>query len=419
MKNCERPELLVSGLGVTSAIGIGKEAFGNALFAGQQAFRHMARPGRQLPGQDNRGTPGFLGAEIDGFTLAPQFRRYQRGSSLSAQVALATVHEAWLDANLDEQDPGRIGLIVGGSNFQQRELLLTQDAFRSDPAYLRPGYGLSFMDTDTCGILTEAFNIRGLAYTVGAASASGQLAILQAIQAVQSGAVDTCIALGALMDISYWECQAFRSMGAMGSDRFGESPAAACRPFDQQHDGFIFGESCAALVIENGARMQRKAVAPYARPLGWALVMDGNRNPNPSVEGESQAITRALASAGLDAADIDYVNPHGTGSVIGDETELAALRRCRLEHASINNTKSLIGHGLSAAATTELAAVLLQMRAGRLHPCRNLDDPIDPEFNWVRQASTKPPHNVLKLSMGFGGINTAICLQAIYPQRTD
>jgi malonyl-ACP decarboxylase len=124
------------------------------------------------------------------------------------------------------------------------------------------------------------------------------------------------------------------------------------------------------------------------------------------------AIQRALGAALLPPAQIDYVNPHGTGSIVGDETELKALRACGLTDAFLNATKSLIGHGLSAAGTVEVIATLLQMQAGQLHPTRNLENPIDPTLNWVRNKSIdRPIENALTMSMGFGGINTALCWQ--------
>ncbi len=247
---------------------------------------------------------------------------------------------------------------------------------------------------------------------MGGASASGHVAILQAIQAVRTGQVDICIALGALQDLSYWECQALRSLGAMGSDRYAAEPALACRPFDQHRDGFIYGESCGVVVIERSDSAIRRPVKPYALLSGGAMGMDGNRNPNPSYEGEVRAIQQTLKQANLPAHAIDYINPHGTGSVIGDEIEIKAIRECRLSHAYINATKSITGHGLSAAGTVEIIATLLQMQASRLHPTRNLENPIDASCHWVQHESV--PHTIkyaLNLSIGFGGLNTAICLQ--------
>ncbi|MEO7324489.1 MAG: beta-ketoacyl synthase N-terminal-like domain-containing protein [Dokdonella sp.] len=400
-------DLVVTGMGVVSAIGQGKQPFTAALLAGSSAFGVMQRPGRR------REDSPVLGAEIAALVVPDSIpKQVLRTASLSATTALTVVQEAWDEADLGQLDPHRVGMIVGGSNVQQRELVNVHDSYRERIAFLRPTYALSFMDSDLCGFCTAHFGIQGLAYTVGGASASGQLAVIQAAQAVSSGQVDACIAVGALMDLSYWECQGFRAIGAMGSDRFAATPELACRPFDRDHDGFIYGECSGALVIESLESSRRRAAKPYAALAGWGLAMDGNRNPDPSLQGETRAIRAALAHSGCAAAAIDYVNPHGTGSIVGDETELGALRECGLGHVHLNATKSLVGHGLSAAGAVEIIATLLQMRAGRLHPTRNLDNPIDPYLRWVDPAGTSHQiENALTLSMGFGGMNTALCWQ--------
>lgn len=399
------PKPVITGMGVISAVGQGKDAFARALFGGESAFGVMQRPGRQ------RDESAYLGAEIREIATPPDIsRQTMRAASLSAQAALAVLQEAWSEARLGEVDPRRIGLVVGGSNVQQRELTQVHETYRERSEFLRPTYALSFMDTDLCGFCTSQFGIRGPAYTVGGASASGQLAIVQAAQAVTSGQVDVCIALGALMDLSHWECRGMRALGAMGSDRFASEPGLACRPFDRDHDGFIFGEACGAVVIESQESSERRGMTPYATLRGWGVAMDGNRNSNPSLEGESQAIQYALESSETAPSRIDYVNPHGTGSVVGDETELQALTATGLGGVFLNATKSLIGHALTAAGTVEVIATLLQMQAGRLHPTRNLDNPIDPGRNWVRDEPVEHQiENALTLSMGFGGINTALC----------
>ncbi|MER6910058.1 beta-ketoacyl synthase N-terminal-like domain-containing protein [Streptomyces sp. NPDC000594] len=404
----DRCDVVITGLGVTTAVGQGKDDFTAALFEGRHAFAPMRRPGRSLPDEV---AARFLGAEIAELSVPEEFpARVLRTASLSARVALATLSEAWHEAGLDEADPTRIGLVVGGSNVQQRELIQAHSRHVDHPEFVRPSYGLTFMDSDLCGLCTELFPIRSFAHTLGGASASGQLAVLQAVRAVRSGQVDVCIALGALMDLSYWEFLAFRAMGAMGSQRFADDPGAACRPFDRQRDGFLYGEACGAVVVEReGARRHPE---PYARVLGTATAVDGNRNPDPSLAGEVSVIRGALAEAGLTADDIDYVNPHGTGSVLGDDTELRALAECGLGHARINATKSITGHGLTAAGAVEIVATLLQMRERRLHPTRNLEDPVDPSFGWVREKAL--PYDVgtaISLSMGFGGLSSAICLR--------
>jgi malonyl-ACP decarboxylase len=406
MKKHNQSDLVITGLGVTSAIGQGQAVFLTALMQGRHAFAVMERPGRQ------KGT-AFLGAEIAPLAVPERFsKRLWRGLSLSGQVALVTLQEAWDDAKLDTVAPERIGLIVGGSNLQQREQVQMYETYAHRIDFIRPTFGLSFMDSDLCGLCTEQFAIQGFAFTLGSASASSQVALLQAMQSVRSGQVDACIVLGAVLDLSYLECQALRSLGAMGSDRYADEPALACRPFDMQHDGFIYGENCGVVVIERTNSARSRQIKPYAEISGGAIVMDRNRNPNPSLEGEIQVIQKVLEQANLSPQEIDYINPHGTGSMLGDETEIKAILHCQLSHAYLNTTKSITGHGLSAAGVVEVIATLVQMKERRLHPSRNLETPIATSCNWVYQeAISHTIEHALTLSMGFGGVNTALCLK--------
>lgn len=408
MKNISLPKILITGVGVTTAIAQGKVNFLEAILVGKSAFAELNRPGRKIVDANLR----LLGCEIDNLIIPDGIaERDLRTASWSAQVGVSTLDEAWRDARLDDVDPCRIGLIVGGSNFQQRELVLIQEKYADRTHFLRPSYGTTFLDSDICGLCTQYFPVKGFAHTVGGASASGQLAVIEASEAVASGRVDVCIAMGALMDLSHWECRGLRAMGAMGSNRYANEPSLASRPFDRDRDGFIFGESCGVVVIEKEDTATRSGVSPYAKVLGWATRMDGNRNPNSSKEGELSVIWESLARSGLSPPAIDYINPHGSGSIAGDETEISAIREAGLSHAYINTTKSLIGHGLSAAGAVEVVTTVLQMRAGMLHPSRNLESPIDSSFNWVREKSvTHQIEYAIALSMGFGGINTALCL---------
>jgi malonyl-ACP decarboxylase len=408
MRGSDARELLITGAGVTTSIGQGNAMFLQGLLRGDSAFAVMQRPGRQKES-------AFLGAELEPLEWPAGLKVRRAGSlSLTSQVALITLAEAWQEARLAEVDPVRVGLVVGGSNLQQRALVQAYEELAERPYFVNPSYAFSFLDSDVCGVCTEQFGIRGPAYTLGGASASGQMCVIRAAQAVAGGEVDVCIALGALMDLSYWECHALRSLGAMGSDRFAQSPAEACRPYDRRRDGFIFGEACAAVVIERGDTAARRRVSPYAAIRGWAMAVEGCRSPEASLAGETRAIHEALQAAGVEAGAIDYVNPHASGSVAGDAVELQALRDCGLAHAPINATKSLTGHGLAAAGAVEVVATLLQMRAATLHPSRNLEEPLDASFDWVRDR--RRAHDVelaLTLSFGFGGINTCVCLQRL------
>lgn len=272
MGNSNRPDILVTGVGVTASIGQGKEAYWSALLSGRSSFHFMQRPGRQKGRR-------FIGAEIAAMEAPDAISsKLFRKASFSGQVSLVTLYEAWVDAKLDLADPSRIGLIIGGSNVQQREMVQIYETYYVRAEFVPPSYGLSFMDSDLCGLCTEQFGIQGLAYTVG----------------------------------------------------------------------------------------------------------------------------------------VDYLNPHGSGSPIGDETELRAIRDCGLSHVKLNATKSITDYGLTAASAVEVATTLLQMRESRVHPSNNLENPLVSGLNWVGDQSIPfGITNALSLSFGFGGINTAICFQNI------
>ncbi|HEX2841882.1 beta-ketoacyl synthase N-terminal-like domain-containing protein [Hyphomicrobium sp.] len=400
----KRTAPVVTGLGVATGFGYGKDSLIEGLFGGRNLFGPLKRPGRQPPYPH----AAFIGAEVP---EPPDVlsKRVARTAGLAGRVTVAVVQEAWTEARLGELDGKRIGLVVGGSNLQSRELLLAQEDARGRQGVVSPHLGYSFFDTDVCGLVAETFGIRGVTYTVGGASASGAIAVMHAASLVSSGEVDACIAVGALQDLSYFELHALQVMGALGP----RDPAMhSCRPFDRMHDGFLFGESAAALVIQRDEASTGQEC--YGRIAGYAHIADGHRGPDPSLEGEVRAIRAALADADLTPGAIDYINAHGTGTPLGDDTEVAAYREAGLTAAAINATKSILGHGIASAGAVEAAVTLLQMRLGRLHPTRHLNDPIDLDLRWVRDEPLGcHVRHALSLSFGFGGINTALALSAV------
>ena len=405
-------DVFVAGIGVGCGLGWGKAALIDGLLAGRDVFAVLARPGRQAPD----GSTAFIGVEMpDPPVVLPP--RVERTAGLGGRAAVAVLDEAWREAGLDDVAPERIGLVDGapdaakpdngGANLAAREQMLAQLAYAGRLDFVPPRHGHVFLDSEVAGLCAATYPIRGFAHSVGAASASGAVAVLHAAEAIRSGRVDACVAVGALQDVSYLDLAGLRALGAMGGGgRFAGQPGRACRPFDSGHDGFLYGEVCAALVL-------RRDGGGHGRILGGAQVVDGQRGPEPCGVGQGRAIAAALAQAGLTAADIDYVNAHGTGTPKGDVTEAATLAAAGLDHAWINAGKSVTGHGLAAAGALEVAATLLQMRAGRLHATRNLDDPLDPDLRWVRGAAVEHRiRHALKLSFGFGGCDCALVLGA-------
>lgn len=337
-----------------------------------------------------------------------------RTTSWSSQNTAIAVSEAWQDAKLSSGivNPERIGIVVGGSNFQQRYQAEIWQRYADKPEFLRPTYGVAFWDTDLVSSLAQCFQIKGEGYSVGGASAGGSVAVIHAARQIQLGVTDISIAVGPLFDISRWECQGLKNLGAMGSERFADTPYLACRPFDQDHDGFIYGECCGAVVLERVDHAKQRKIDSYGELIGWGSCIEGKRNPEPSQKGEERAMNTAIAMAGLKPKQIDYVNTHGTSSPLGDKTEVAALKSVGLSHCLVNATKSLTGHSLTAAGVVELISTLLQMKEGFCHPTHNLVNPIDSTINWVKEDVVKANiEYAISNSFAFGGINTALVIR--------
>lgn len=399
----------ITGMGIITSIGQGIATFKDSLLSGKTQFGYLKQPGRES-------VKPFIGAElpdIDTQTLFSEYSGLLRTANKSAQVAIVAVAEAWQDAQLtsSQVNPERVGLVVGGSNLQQRYQQQTWQRYQSRQEFIRPTYGLTFWDTDILGLISQCFQIQGEGYSVGGASASGAIAIIHAARQILMGNSDICIALGTLSDLSRYEFQALMNLGAMGSERFADRPDLACRPFDQDHDGFIYGEGCGVLVLERTDHARQRGAQSHGQLKGWGLALDGNRSPKPSQKGEERGINTALAMADLQPESIDYVNTHGTGSPLGDKTEVAALKSVGLHRCLLNSTKSLIGHCLTAAGVVEAIATILQMKFGFCHPTQNLVNPIDTSLNWVKETSVQAEIKyAISNSFGFGGINTALLI---------
>jgi malonyl-ACP decarboxylase len=271
------------------------------------------------------------------------------------------------------------------------------------------------MDTDHVGTLSEIFQIQGEGFTTGGSSASGNVAIIKACQAIRWGILDSCVVVGALADLSPMELQGFYNLGAMGGKRFHDQPGKACRPFDKDHEGFIYGQAGGCLVLESWESAQKRGIPILAQIAGGALVLDGNRLPNPNTHGEARAMTSALKQAGVQPGDIDYLNAHGSSSPLGDETEIDAVKKVfkeNISHLRINSTKSLTGHCLTAAGVIETIATIIQMKEGFIHPNLNLEHPIDDECKFSRQQSIETSiSTAMNNSFGFGGINTSVIIK--------
>lgn len=415
--------VVVTGMGIVSSIGHDPESFGNALEAGTCGVTGTQLPGNEQPQES-------IGAEIRNFSFPEVVRQLGPAAGLSpdlvmqcagrapANVQTATVAamQAWLSSGQHRRacPADRVGLVVGGSNLADRHQHDVAVRFGQALEYVPPSFAFQFMDTNLVGVLSEILGIRGEGFSVGGASASGGVALVKASQMVRHGIADACVVVGAHADLSPITMQALRNIGAMGGAGFEDRPERACRPFDRAHQGFIYGQASGAIVLESLESARRRGARPIAELLGGAIALDGNRLSNPSLDGEAGIMTGVLGQAGLRPEDVQYINTHGTSSPLGDQTEIAAIRRVFSRNVSdvwLNSTKALTGHCLFSAGIVEAIGTVIQMERGFVHPNINLDDPIDPDCRFSGKTVVRTPLQVaMSNSFGFGGFNTSIVM---------
>ncbi|AIQ12925.1 hypothetical protein PDUR_14130 [Paenibacillus durus] len=406
-------------MGIVSSIGHGIEAFTESLKQGNSGAAKLVLPALPdfpvqvgaLLGEFN---VDFASYEPDSGRLVSQAKKGFNRMSKSMKTTIIAAMEAWRMAELQqkEMEPGRIGIIVAGSNLTTAVLYDNVDKFRHSPEYTSPNLILQQMDTNYVGVLSEIFGIRGEGFTVGGASASGNMAIIQAERLIRHGYIDACLVAGPMADLTPMELYGYFNMGALGGRSFTENPVAASRPFDPSHEGFIYGQASGCLLLESREHAEKRGVAVWAEIAGTASQLDGNRSSDPSTDGEAQVMERCILQARKSIGEIQYINTHGTSTPLGDRTELAAIRQVFQEETSmiwLNSTKCLTGHCLYSAGIVEAIATVQQMVHGFLHPNINLEQPIDERFRFTgKTAEQYQVEAALSNSFGFGGVNSSI-----------
>lgn len=415
----QRP-IAITGMGIVSSLGKGIPAFREALFHGQSCFtRSSSYPLLSFP---------VIGAFIQDFNFSHALETFSvftneqqktlqklaRSLSLPIQIALIAAIEAWQQAFATQCpfNAERVSLIVAAQNTTTHYQYNLYQTFQQQPDYFNPTYALQFMDSHYVGVLSEAFGILGEGFTVGGASASGNVALLRAYQLIQNKSQDACLVVGALADLSPMELQGFHNLGALGGHSYAQEPNKACRPFDEAHEGFIYGQAAACLLLESLSSARKRQVPILGYILGGALLLDGNHLSNPSREGELRVMQKAIKLSGITVKDINYINTHGTSSPLGDEIEIEAIQALfgtdRYD-IMINSTKSITGHCLWSAGIVEAIATIIQIQEKFVHPTLNLERPVTKYGHFVtKKSESLQIQAALSNGFGFGGINTAV-----------
>jgi 3-oxoacyl-[acyl-carrier-protein] synthase II len=337
--------------------------------------------------------------------------------------AMAAADEAVADSGWKpetEDQQCRTGVMIGSgigglSAIADTALLLE----REGPRKVSPFFIPSALINLASGQVSIRYGFKGPNHSVVTACATGAHAVGDAARLIKYGDADVMVAGGTEAAICRVGFAGFCAARAM-STGFNDSPEKASRPYDKDRDGFVMGEGAGVLVLEEYEHAKARGAKIYAEVKGYGLSGDAYHITAPAEDGDGgfRAMSAALRDSGLAAADIDYINAHGTSTPLGDEIELRAVERLFGNAAgslSLSSTKSAIGHLLGAAGAVETIFCALSIRDGVIPPTLNLDAPsmetaIDLTPN---TAKRRPIRAAMSNSFGFGGTNAAVVLAAV------
>ena len=342
-------------------------------------------------------------------------RRAARFLAPGTAYAHIAMEQAIADSGLEESEISneRTGLIVGSGGPSTRVIVEAAATTREKgPKRIGPFAVPKAMSSGPSAVLSTWFKIRGINYSISSACATSAHCIGAGAEQIQMGKQDIVFA-GGCEELDWTLSNLFDAMGAMSSN-FNDRPAVASRAYDKDRDGFVIAGGAGIVVLEEYEHAKARGAKIYGEVVGYAANSDGYDMVAPSGEGAARCMKLAMAEAGGRA--IDYLNPHGTSTPVGDSKEMGAVREVFGDKAPlISSTKSLTGHSLGAAGAQEAIYCLLMLNNGFAAQSANIDT-LDPEFAdlpILLQRSDKPLTTVMSNSFGFGGTNGTLIFSRI------
>ncbi|MEW6448023.1 MAG: beta-ketoacyl-ACP synthase II [Bacillota bacterium] len=404
------PRVVVTGLGIISPIGTGKDAFWGALIRGESGVRRITR-------FDPTGFKTQIAAEVRDFDPEAYIdKKEARRMDRYTQFAVAATDLALKDAGIapGTVDPDRVGVVLGCGiggieTFEEQTRVLVARG----PNRVSPFFVPMMIANMGAGYIAIMNGFYGPNSTVVTACASSNQAIGEAFRIIQRGEADLMVTGGAEAAITPVGIAGFCAMKAMSTRN--DEPARACRPFDAGRDGFVVGEGAAILILERMERALERGAHIYAEIAGYGQSCDAYHitAPDPDGSGAAKAMERALADAGLRPEEVSYINAHGTSTPLNDKVETMAIKKVFGEFAyrlPISSTKSMTAHLLGAAGGIEAAACVLSITHGIIPPTINYEEP-DPDcdLDYVPGKARKAQVEVaVSNGFGFGGHNAAL-----------
>jgi 3-oxoacyl-[acyl-carrier-protein] synthase II len=365
--------------------------------------------------------PVRFACEVKGFDpLQYMEKKEAKRADQFTQYAVAAAWQAMTHAGLAERngyDPDRIGVIVGSGIGGLKIFEEQHDVYRQrGPGKISPFFIPMFISDIAAGVVSMQFNAKGPNYGTVSACATSAHAIGDAYRTIQYGDADVMITGGAEATVTPMAIGGFANMKAL-SER-NDSPDTASRPFDATRDGFVMGEGSGIVILEELEHARARGAKIYAEIVGYGATGDAYHltAPAPNGEGAQRAMKRALNDAGLNPADIQYINAHGTSTPANDLNETAAIKAVfgnAAKTVNVSSTKSATGHMLGAAGAVEFVISTLVVGEGIIPPTINYQTP-DPEcdLNYTPNVAVKRDVTaVLSNSFGFGGHNTTLAVK--------
>lgn len=404
-----RLRVVITGMGVITPIGLTVEEFWQGLISGKNGIG----PITQFDAAD---FPVKLAAEVKGFepTAYMPLKRARR-SGRCAQFAVAAASMAARSANLrlSDDDAERAGVVVGTNGMPsslaaEEEVIKSRGPMRVDPL-LNSKYSASMV----AGHVGLELGCKGPNTTVNSACNSGNDALGIALGFLRQGFADVMIAGGAGTNVTTLGIAGAARMGALSLQ---PDPEKACRPFDLERDGFIYGEGAGMLVLETLEHALGRSATILAEIGGVGWSFDAFNETAPDAEREAGAIKMALADAGITPQEIDYIKAHGTSTKLNDYTETKAIKLVFGERAyqvPVSSIKSMIGHLACAAGAVEAVAAVMTILDGIIPPTIHYNTP-DPECDLDYVPNVARRHmlnNCLCNSFGLGGQNCSLVIR--------
>ena len=397
-------------MGIWSCLGKNLDEVGAAL-----------REGRSGIGLDPQRLDYGYQSALTGIVERPRLkgvldRRQRTGLAEEGEFAYMASREAFATAGLDGNylQANEVGILFGNDSSARPVIEAARIMEeKHDTALLGSGYIFQSMNSTVTMNLSTIFQLRGVNLTVSAACASGSHAVGLGRLLIQQGLQDVVLCGGA-QEVNFYSMATFDALGAFS--RRMDDPARASRPFDRDRDGLIPSGGAAAVVLEEYEHARARGAHIWAEVAGYGFSSNGAGISQPSDEGSVIAMERALRDAGLQPADIDYVNAHATSTPQGDRFEAIALERlfngCP---AWISSTKSMTGHECWMAGASEVVYSVLMMHGGFVAPNVNLEHPDEAaaRLRLVPETIETNVNTVLSNSFGFGGTNSALILKKI------